>query len=164
MSVAPATGGFGYAVFEHPYGPVDWGVRHIPNRSHEEAMRKVRALVQWYQPTTVLVENFVGEGSRRAPRIQALIRSVALLVKDEEIELKAYSRGLVRQAFLESRGVRTKHAIADAISKEFREFTPYLPPQRKIWMSEDRRMQMFDAIALVLTHRHYEQQRQRRRA
>lgn len=155
--IAPKGSGFGYAVFEQPYGPIDWGTRVVASGSHEDCLRKIRALLEWFQPSLIVVENFTGSGSRRGPRVQALIRSIALLAKDSEIPLSAYSRGRIRQAFEETRGVWRKDDIATSISKEFKEFAPYLPPARQIWMSEDRRMLMFDAAALVLTHRHMEE-------
>ena len=45
----------------------------------------------------------------------------------------------------------TKREIAEAIVREFPELEPRLPPVRKIWMSEDVRMSIFDAAALAIT-------------
>ena len=44
-----------------------------------------------------------------------------------------------------------KDAIAEAIVKHVPAFARYLPPVRKPWMSEDKKMGLFDAAALALT-------------
>jgi hypothetical protein len=54
--------------------------------------------------------------------------------------------------FADGRG--TKHALAEIIAKRFPgELASRLPPKRKPWMSEDYRMSIFDAVALVLAFR-----------
>ncbi|WP_156527887.1 hypothetical protein [Bradyrhizobium stylosanthis] len=40
---------------------------------------------------------------------------------------------------------------AERIAKHIPAFEQYVPPPRKPWMSEDRRMGLFDAAALALT-------------
>ena len=51
-------------------------------------------------------------------------------------------------------GQGTKHALAEIIAKQFPEqLGLQLPPKRKPWMSEDSRMNIFDAVALVLVYR-----------
>ena len=61
-----------------------------------------------------------------------------------------FSRAEVRTGF----GLATKRQIAEAIAREFPELEPRLPPVRKIWMSEDRRMSIFDAVSLAITFFH----------
>jgi hypothetical protein len=45
----------------------------------------------------------------------------------------------------------TRYARAQFIASHIPVFRPLLPPPRKIWNSEDARMSIFDAAALVLT-------------
>jgi hypothetical protein len=45
----------------------------------------------------------------------------------------------------------TKFEIALAITKTFPELASRLPRKRKPWMSEDERMNLFDAVAFALT-------------
>ena len=42
--------------------------------------------------------------------------------------------------------------IAEAIARSYPELKPHLPTARKLWMSENLRMSIFDATALVLTY------------
>ena len=62
---------------------------------------------------------------------------------------------MIRQAFSET-GAVTKHEIAQVLAKDFPELAPRLPPVRRIWMTEDCRMAIFDAASLALTFFHFE--------
>ena len=46
-----------------------------------------------------------------------------------------------------------------AIARDFPELEPRLPPVRKIWISEDARMNIFDAVALGMTFFHTKKKR-----
>ena len=69
--------------------------------------------------------------------------------------LRSYSRAQIRQFFSQT-GAATKDDIAKTVAMWLPEFTPHLPPPRKVWESEDRRMTMFDAVALALTFFHFD--------
>ena len=47
-------------------------------------------------------------------------------------------------------GSSNKQTLAELIAKHIPAFERYIPPPRKPWMSEDRRMGIFDAAALAL--------------
>jgi len=48
-------------------------------------------------------------------------------------------------------GQGTKHALAEILAARFpEELGCRLPPKRRPWMSEDYRMDIFDAVALAL--------------
>jgi hypothetical protein len=148
LAVFPSTRGFGYAVFEGPASLVDWGVKSVRRRQKNLAsLRKIRELLAFYQPDALIVENYQGRGSRRAKRIQTLINLMTAHAADQRITTISYSRSEVRAPF----GLTTKREIAEAIVREFPELEPRLPPVRKIWMSEDARMNIFDASALAIT-------------
>lgn len=61
----------------------------------------------------------------------------------------AYSRDQVRAAFARHE-CPNKHRLAELILECIPAFERYVPPPRKPWMSEDRRMGLFDAAALAL--------------
>ncbi|MDA9473445.1 hypothetical protein XI03_02725 [Bradyrhizobium sp. CCBAU 65884] len=61
----------------------------------------------------------------------------------------AYSRDQVRDAF-KCYQCPNKQSLAELIAKHIPAFEQYVPPPRKPWMSEDRRMGLFDAAALGL--------------
>jgi hypothetical protein len=151
LSVFPSTRGFGYAVLEGPRSLVDWGVKSaLCPHKNAEVLRKVRELFHFYHPNVVVLEDCEGYGSRRAKRIRTLINLVHAHAVEEGTSTACFSRPEVRACFR----LETKRQIAEAIAREFPELEPRLPPVRKIWMSEDRRMGIFDAISLAVTFFH----------
>jgi hypothetical protein len=70
---------------------------------------------------------------------------------DRGVEVVIYSRGDVRACFA-AVGARTRHEIAEAVVRHIDAFRPKLPKKRQPWESEDRRLAMFSAAALILTH------------
>jgi hypothetical protein len=147
-AIHPSTKGFGYAVFEGPGTLVDWGVRAIRKRQKNlSSLTKVRDLLTFYRPDVLVLEDYQGRGSRRAKRIQALINLIAAHAAEKRMTTASYSRADMRASF----GLTTKREIAEAIVREFPELEARLPPVRKIWMSEDARMNIFDAAAFAIT-------------
>jgi hypothetical protein len=69
--------------------------------------------------------------------------------ENPHIPVRAYSRAEVRDAFAYA-GQVDKQSLAELIAKHIPAFERYIPPPRKAWMSEDRRMGIFDAVALGL--------------
>ena len=148
LAVFPSSRGFGYAVFEGSKSLVDWGVKGArTTHKNLESLKKIRELLAFYRPDMLVLEDYEGPGSRRAKRIRTLINLVAVHAHQEGMATAFFSRGEVRGCF----GLIAKRQIAEAIARKFPELEPRLPPVRKIWMSEDRRMSMFDAVSLAVT-------------
>jgi hypothetical protein len=148
LVVFPSTRGFGYAVLEGPHSLVDWGVKsaHGPQKNLE-SLQKIRELTAFYRPDVVVLEDYEGPGSRRAKRIRTLINLIAAHAGERGMSTAFFSGAAVRACF----GLVTKRQIAEAIAREFPELEPRMPPVRRIWMSEDRRMGIFDAISLAVS-------------
>jgi hypothetical protein len=151
FAVFPSTRGFGYALFEGPQSLIDWGVKAARCRQKNlESLQKIRELVAFYRPDVVVLEDYEGPGSRRAKRIRTLINLTAAHAAEEGMSTAFFSRAAVRACF----GLETKREIAEAIARELPELEPRMPPVRRIWMSEDRRMSIFDAASLAMTFFH----------
>jgi Holliday junction resolvasome RuvABC endonuclease subunit len=150
MAVFPSTRGFGYVVFKGPYLPIDWGIKHVSRDKNAECLAKVADLFEWYHPDTVVLEDYRGRASRRTKRIERLIESISDLAQQQRMETYSYSRAAIRNCFA-AFGAGTKQEIAQAIAEQLPELGTRLPPVRKIWMSEDPRMSIFDAAALAIT-------------
>jgi hypothetical protein len=129
LAVYPAVRGFGFALFHGAWTPIDWGFRHVDGDKNTACLDKVRALIEDYAPDTLLLEDHRGAGSRRCPRVTVLIDEIARLAMGKGISVARYS---------------------------LPEFPPQLPPERKIWLPEDTRMSIFDAVSLIFTHFYFE--------
>ena len=151
LAIDPSTRGFGFAVLEGPERLVDWGVKETKKNKKARSLKLMEDLIDRYQPSVIVVEDYEGKGSRRCQRIQALINDVSKLAEKRKIRVRSFSRAKVKQAFSES-GASNKHEIAVSIANHFPELAPRLPRFRKPWMSEDYRMSIFDAVAMALTY------------
>jgi Holliday junction resolvasome RuvABC endonuclease subunit len=148
LAIDPSTRGFGFAVLEGSERLVDWGVKETKKDEKTKSLKLIDDLIDGYQPSLIVVEDYAGKGSRRCGRVQRLINDISTLASKRQIKVRSFSKTKVKQAFSES-GAVNKYEIAQTIAKRFPEFAPRLPRFRKPWMSEDYRMSIFDAVALV---------------
>ncbi len=151
LAIRLNTRGFAFAVFEGSLSTVDWGIKGITAKGDDAFIKKVRALMQSYRPTVLVLQDCKNKPSRCTPRVEKLVRRIARLPEAKDASVFKYSRADIRACFA-AYDARTKDEIARAIAKVLPEFSPKVPPIRKIWMSEDYRMGLFDAISLVFTH------------
>ncbi len=151
LSIAPCVQGIGFIVFNGPRLPIDWGVKWTRDEKNTQGVAKVAQLIECYRPDVVVFEDYQGEGSRRAKRVEDLLDAIAALVCRRNISTASYSRGSVRQLFATS-GAVTKFQIATDIAEEIPELAPRLPLERKIWLPEHANMSIFDAASLALTY------------
>ena len=150
LAIYPTTRGFGFVLMTSPLSPVDWGTKEVRGRDkNAKCLAKVAALIEVHQPDAIALEDAAAPGSRRSLRIRRLSRAISSLAEDQALDVQTYSRAAVRECF-ERFGARTRYEIAMAISKRVVAFDRFLPPQRKLWMTEDVRMSIFNAAALVV--------------
>jgi len=149
LAIDPSTRGFGFAILEGPNRLIDWGVKETKSDKKTRSLKFIRELIDQYQPKVLVVEDYMGKGSRRCRRIRELINDISKLAMKRKVRVKSFSRLKVKQTFSES-GATNKYEIAIAIAKRFPELAPRLPRFRKPWMSEDYRMSIFDAVGLAI--------------
>ena len=150
LAIAPSSRGFGYAVFEGHKLLVDWGVRLVEGDKNAGTIEKVEQMIAHYKPQVMVLEYTASKGSRRYPRIKALTKLLLAVAKRRTMRVNLFSQKQIRQVLLgDERG--TKHALAQIVAERFPEELNFrLPPKRRDWMSEDSRMDIFDAVALAL--------------
>jgi len=151
LSVFPSDRGFGFAVFEGPWVPINWGGRYGRDTKNRECLEKLQEIIEHEKPDTLLVKGYAKEGAHRTPRIERFIADIEQLAKKNSIPVTRYSREQIRECFAEFEA-QTKHEIAQAISEMLPEFPPQLPPPRKIWEAEHPSMSIFDAVSLIFAH------------
>ena len=146
------TSGFGFVLLEHGFFPVDWGAPEVRGRDRaKRALRQIDSLLTLHTPDVLILQDTTRRGTRRAPRIQALNRQTLLLARRRGVPVGTYSRARVRKYF-EVVGATTKQRIAETIARHIPALSLYVPPPRKPWKSEDARMGIFEAAALVWTY------------
>src|SRR5207245_2482978 len=134
LAIDPSTRGFGFAVLEGPNRLIDWGVKETKKNKNARSLKLIEDLIDRYQPSVIVVEDYAGKGSRRCRRVRELIEDISKLAAKRKIRVTSFSRAKVKQVSSES-GAQTKHEIAVDIAKRFPELAPRLPRFRKPWMS-----------------------------
>ena len=153
LSVAPSDRGFGFVVLEGRDTLVECAVKTVKRDKNAKSLEKVEELIAHYQPGVLILENTSAKGSRRASRIRKLCQQIIKLAVIRKVRVKLYSRKQVMNTFIPD-GPGTKHALAEIIANRFPEqLGSKLPPKRKAWMSQDSRMNIFDAVALAMVFR-----------
>ncbi len=149
LSIFANAHGFGYAVFEEMLIPVDWRAKKA--EATDDRFEQVRLLVHLYSPTVIVLRDCAAKPVRCGKTSIELNKRIVALAKRKRIRVVQYSREDIRACFAYD-GARTKDDIARAIAKRLPEFARHVPPMRKTWMSEDHRMGLFDALALIFTY------------
>ena len=149
LAIHPTTRGFGFVVFEGQR-TIDWGFKSALGDKNRKVLAKIEELMAWYTPNVLVLENAAGPTSRRRLRIRQLHVKIVELAKMRKIPVRQFTRSDIRAAF-RSRNALTRHQIAEAVSRELPDLGPWLPPPKKIWMSEHRWLGTFDAASLGLT-------------
>lgn len=90
-------------------------------------------------------------------RVKRIHKAIAKPVSDVGAKLAIVSRRDVRIAFAQF-GAINKQDIADAIGRRIEALSIRVPPPRKKWEGEDKRMGLFDAASRALTYYQMEEQ------
>lgn len=148
LAIVPSHRGFGFALFDGIF-LVDWGGKVLRGDLNAACLSEAKRLIADYRPDVLVIEDLAN--SKRGPRVQTLVKSLADLAKVQQVAVKQFAREQVYKAFFEMGEGRKKHELAVLMAKEFPEELGHrLPPKRRDWTSEDYRMAMFEAVALGL--------------
>ena len=143
--------GFGFVVFEGPFTVHDWGTVVARGDKNAVCLRKLDAMLERYTPEALLLEASGKSSSLRSERIARLYQAVASMAVARNIDVCVYPFKDVRAAFRDV-GARTRQEIAEAVARHVVALSNRVPKPRRPWDSEHRRMAVFCAAALVLTH------------
>jgi hypothetical protein len=151
MGFHPTARGFGWALFEGPNAPIDWGLAYVRGDRNAGCLAHLRGLLERHRPDAVVLERFDRRTGKRASRVGRLCQAVAELAEGFGIAVRVYTRPDVRKALaLDPDG--TRQQTAERVAEHVHAFRHRLPRERKPWESMDRRLALFSAAALVLTH------------
>lgn len=142
--------GFGYVVFEGPFTPYDWGTVVARGEKNTSCLAKLEVLLDRHSPEILILEE-ARSVANRSERIKRLYAAVASMCMARNIDVAVYSLAQVKSCFARV-GAKTRHEIAQAVGRQISAIAHLMPKLRRAWHSEDRRMAMFCAAALVLVH------------
>jgi Holliday junction resolvasome RuvABC endonuclease subunit len=155
LGIHPTARGFGWIAFEGPFAPHDWSTYSTGSgdnhRKNERCLAKFRKLINRLKPETVVLESFDTHSAIRSARIKKLCAEIVALAADQGSYVVVYSRKDIQSCFRHA-GAQTRDEIAATVARHVPALRHRLPSKRKSWESEDKRLSIFCAAALVLTH------------
>lgn len=153
LAISPSSYGVGYALIEGFDTLADWGLKRISGDKNKSSLQRVKELLAHYEPELLIMQNTGVKTSRRSPRIKQLNNQIKTFARGSNVKVLSFTREAVKQAFLpNSKG--SKHDLALVIADRFpEELALRVPPERKAWMTEDSRVNLFEAVALALMTR-----------
>jgi len=151
LAVHPTAKGFGWAVFESPLVPIDWGTAGTNFHRIAKLLTSLEEIMDRYEPAVLALEEFDSDDSRRAPRIRKVANSIVSLGHMRGMHVARYDRDAVRTCFSRF-GAQSRYEIAEVIARHIAALAPKLPSKRRAWESEKARQCIFDAAAVALTY------------
>ena len=153
LAIALSARGFGFVVMEGQKTIIECGGRVADGDKNAQSLAKMKKLLNFYRPGVLVLQDVEAKGSRRAPRIKTLNRQIKAAAEKHKIEVNLISGKQLRSLLL-GNPKGTKHEVAEMIAMQFPdELASRLPTKRKLWQSEDSRMDIFDAMALAVVFR-----------
>lgn len=151
LALQPSSRGLSYVLFEGPQSPVAWGMKDMRGKKKLSlCFEATTELITNYEPEVLVIENILGSKDCQLGRRKRLQRMTTTYAEGRSLDVYAYTRADIRSCFAES-GAITRREIAQVIAGRIHAFSR-LPPERKLWKSEHRRMYLYDAAALALAY------------
>jgi hypothetical protein len=144
LSIFPTTRSFGFVIFESPQSPLDWGIRETTRKTLGDALESARKLMQRHHPDVLVIEDLTETGVRRGIPVRRFYRGAVHVAESLGITVERVTRTDIKRAYAHV-GAKNKYEIAVATATEIEAFRSLLPAKRKEWVTEDRRMALFDA-------------------
>lgn len=147
VGIDPTPRGLAYAFFERGE-LMDWGT--LEDETEEAAqVALLDRILDGCAADVLVIEDPDDDRSKRKPRIAHLLRLFAKHARRRDVAVVKVARGLVREAWA-ARGLNTKEEVAAAIGELLPEIAHLVPPMRKPGWNEVDRVNIFDAVSLVL--------------
>ncbi len=153
MAIFVHSRGFGIAIFENALTVLNAYnvIIHKYPILNRKVLQRIREKIDFYLPQVVVLEDASGYGSRKSKRIKKLIRLIEDFAKSKKLSVTKYSRNDIRFVF-NTFQAHTKYEIAKVITENIKDLPVSLPEKRKSHEPEHYSMNIFDAIALGITH------------
>jgi hypothetical protein len=140
LDLHPAS--FGYAVLQNA-DLLDWGLRKWLPRDSTSFKRKLCKLIDWYQPTHLLIRE--GAPGREYRAVQAAARQA-------KVPIRKLGRDAVHAAFQSGKRL-SRFDIAERVAAWDPDLRFRLPSRRKLGYGEPFQMRMFNAISTAIAFR-----------
>lgn len=152
LAISLSTRGFGYAIMERENGLVECGKKRVDADKNAGSLKNIETMIARIEPDCLVLHDVNAKGTYRRDRIKQLHRKVIALAKKRTLKVVKISKTELRELLLNDKN-GTKQEMAALMAKRFPEqLALRLPAERKAWDSEDARMDIFDAVGLMVAY------------
>lgn len=151
LSLYPNSIGFGFAVMSSALTVLNSQVVQVRPISNVSAMKRIRKIIDYYEPKIVIIEDYNGIGSRKSKRIQKMIDTISRYAQTKRLKTYSYARSHIRYVF-SNFNAHTKYEIACVIAENVKNMGYKLMKPRELGESEKYMAGAFDAVSLGVTH------------
>lgn len=149
LGIHPSSRGFGWALFEGPLVPFDWGTVETTGDKNADALSRFKVLLDKFEPHVVAMEAFDSKESHRRDRIRELGHDFIATAKTRGIKVRVFQRSEMSEVL---GGAETRDEVAAAVAERVAVLRDRLPEPRKPWTSEHPNIALFQAAACALTY------------
>lgn len=150
LAVSLSSRGFGYAVLEGNNALICYANKEFKKDRNARSLVQINNIIAHYRPDILVLQDVNAKSTYRAPRIKELHKQVLALAKKRKLKVVKMSQKKLRLTLL-GREDATKQEMAELMATRFPdELASRLPPKRKPWLSEDSRMDYFDAVGMIV--------------
>jgi hypothetical protein len=153
LGVALTRQGFSWIAFDGPLHIYNWNSPSPRDDKNRKCVREFERLIDRLQPELIVLEDLTLE-TFRSKRVLQLHQLFLASAREHHIDIVCYRREHVRSCF-STVGATTHQEIAEAIARQFPDLSHRIPRKRRSWECSGRRLGLFCAAALVLTHFHW---------
>lgn len=151
FAIYPNTRGFGFVCLEKKRALLDYGIVTVRPICNKKLFRRAERIFNYYKPEVVLLQDHCCKYTRPSKRVIKFLNALKEHLNIEGIEVYSYKREQIRDTFSQFKA-KSKFEIATILCKEHPELESRIPKPKKLWMSEDYNMGIFDALSLAYTH------------
>jgi|SRR6185369_4120899 len=147
LAIDPTSNGFAWVLLEGKDILARWGIPRVRPPRNERSLKLITELLDSLRPDVVVIED-VAAGPPRSARVEPLLEAIEETATQRRVLTRRISRRKAYAAL--GSGVTTKYESAVALARRFPALEKRMPRERKPWMSEDNRMNVFDALVLAV--------------
>jgi hypothetical protein len=147
VAIDPTTRGMAYVFFER--GELIDAGHQLADKNEQDGLAVLDRLIDGCAADVLVFEDPDAEDCHLGARLRTLLRSVERHARRRGIRTVKVSRKEVRETWVR-RGFRVKEQVARALVSDFPELERYAAAERKVGRSETMRVNVFDALTLLL--------------
>jgi hypothetical protein len=131
----------GYVVLEAPEQLLAWGMRSSGARYRAGW---IADLIRLYQPSAVVIRAIKRGHRRDTPGSRRIVSAIRREARHSSVAV-VFVTDAARKKLFSRYGKPTKYQIAPLLAAKFPELKARLPPPKRRWKPEPRKMSVFDA-------------------